>query len=1219
MKKNHFFHRVGSLLLAAALAVSLTATALAKEPPVDPPAPTNPAVPTDPVVPPDQPTPPGTLTDFTIKLPETSLLTLGIVGELKAELVPVPETAPIDPAAVTWSWSSQTLSVVGFEGGTDQDTVTLMPVQAGQSLITVSAKVNQDGKVLEKTATCLVTVQFTAAESIIIIPNDLPPMEPRAVRDLTASVSPTTADPTNVVWSSSDSNVVQLSSTTGQNVTITAGSPGKATITASSGDTAHGTCFVEVRGLVLSDTSISIPVGTNKTVGATPFGGIGTLVEWTSGNESIAFVAPGGVITGQSVGKTSITATVAGYSATCEVTVTENTANQITGSIDVGLPFSFADIASELNERSHSVLGESLSYVTNLQVDTNQGILHYGYSSPDDPGAGVGSTERYYYSNSIPGTRALSDVIFFPDSSFNGTASIRYTGYGIGNKSFTGVIRLKVEGSKDVSYTTSAQTPLLFQAADFSAICQARLGRDLSYVTFEQPQASRGTLYYNYGGQGQYSEKVTPTTQYNRTRSPYLDSVSFVPADNFTGTVRISYRCVDTSGNSFNGRVVITVVPKKTSGTGDLSYKVRGGEKVTFRAADFNNACVDTNGTTLNYVRFDLPDSSKGTLYYNYRTNSGSNSKVSDTTRYYRSGNPSLSNITFVPKTGYSGSVLIDFSGYDVRGERFDGQVSIEVSGGSGGYEEVVYTSTNGQPVTFSGTDFNEACQKANDERLDYVRFDLPPSNVGTLYYDYSNGSRNQKVSASTKYYRNSSPSLSRITFVPKAGFVGTASIDFSGYDSTGHRFSGTVLIAVDQSKNASISYSVATGGAVPFDTADFNRVSRTLTGDPLSYVRFTLPPSDRGLLCYQYNSKDGTYHSKVSSNTSYFYSSKSSALEDVTFLSDPNYSGTVEVEYTGWSTRRERFDGVVTIQVSTPTATAIQYVGCSTPISIRSSDLRNMCTSALGRELSHLRFPSLPAEEVGRLYHGYVSPNETGVPVSTGTNYYVNRAPAIDQLTFVPKAGFQGTVTLPYSGYDSTDSWFSGTIEITISNGYCVDRFTDMGGYDWAKPSVEFLYENGISTGVSSSRFDPAQNIKRGDFALMLCRAFQFQSSSTGSFTDVPPKSYYANAIGTAQSLGIVQGNKGRFMPQNPITRQDAMVMLQRALIAAGKSSSVGNTNLLSSYADGHLVSDYAKSSVASMIQLGAVQGNQSNQLNPLSPISRAEMAVILHRVLAQ
>lgn len=1209
--KKELIHRIGSFLLAAAVAASLAAPAGAADVPMLEQTTTT----EDRSGNPD----PGIeLTDFELAVPDKLVLTHGTNGELNATVKAVPDGATLEDSKIQWEWiSTQPTTVLVDDAHSKGSSALLIPQQLGITQVTAVAKLEISGKTVEKRAVCEVTVQPTAATNVVIVPSNVT-LDPQKSQILTASVEPSTADPTNVTWEVDEQgkDVVQLSATSGSSVTVTGLKPGKATITASSGGSAKGVCEVDVRGVLLSESTMTIPVGTSKTLGATPHGGIGTLVEWSSGNDSVAFVSANGEITAQSVGKTRITATVGGYSASCEITVSENTANTVTGSVDAGQSFKLSKVASELNGCSQSVLGESLNYVTNLMVPTDEGILYYGYVSPDDTGYGIGNAERYYYSSAPTGARSLSDVTFVPAPDHQGPVSIHYTGFGSGNKSFTGTIKLDVKGTADVTYTTSPKTPVQFQANDFSRVCRARTGRDLSYVTFELPSMDRGTLYYNYSGQDQYAEKVDGTTKYGRSASPYLDNVSFVPHPDYTGTLYIRYRCVDVGGGSFSGQITLIVSGKDGTGSGEINYTVRSGGEISFRSDDFNQLSRKLNRATLSYVRFELPDSSKGTLYYNYRSGSSSE-KVSDYTRYYYNNSPYISNITFVPNSGYAGTVDIKFVGYDVDGGRFDGRVSIRTA--DGGHKGTVrYSVRAGRSVTFSAADFNEACQDINRESLDYVRFELPPSSKGTLYYNYRSGNYNDKVSESGKYYRSGSPSVSDVTFVPDRGYRGLVTIYFTGYDTAGRSFGGIVEVDVDGSTvNPEIKYSVSNGGVVTFNSADFDRVSQDLTDRTLNYVRFELPNSNRGELYYDYNTSNGTYNSKVNSSRNYSRSGGSWSLDRVAFVADQTYTGLVTIPYTGWNTRGEKFTGTVDIQVSRPTANTIRYMGSSNPIRLQVSDLRLACNSLLGRELSYIQFDSLPTQQQGRLYLSYVSPSQTGTPAATGTSYYYNRAPGMDQLSFVARAGFQGKVTIPYTGVDGSGSRFSGTIEITIDSGLTPSRFSDMDRYGWAKPSVEFLFQNGIAGGVTNTQYGPSQKIRRGDFVLMLCKALQLRTGSTTSFSDVPTDSYYAWAVATAKDLGIASGNNGRFMPNEMLTRQDAMVMIKQALIAAGRSVPAGNPSVLNSYADGDKVAGYAREAVAALIQMGVVSGDNAKRLNPNAGVLRAEMAVMLHSVL--
>ena len=198
----------------------------------------------------------------------------------------------------------------------------------------------------------------------------------------------------------------------------------------------------------------------------------------------------------------------------------------------------------------------------------------------------------------------------------------------------------------------------MFQGGDFNTICRVRTGHELSYVTFTLPAASQGVLYYNYTGEAAYAEKVIDGTQYFRSRSPYLDSITFLPASGFTGSVRIDYRAVDTSGLAYNGRATINVGTGNGSTTspeeGDVNYRAAAGDPVDFRASDFNDACWEALDGTLDYVKFTEISSNQGELRYNYRSSANPGSQVSESTRYYRNDSPSISNITFVPSSDHT-------------------------------------------------------------------------------------------------------------------------------------------------------------------------------------------------------------------------------------------------------------------------------------------------------------------------------------------------------------------------------------------------------------------------------------------------------------------------------------------------------------------------------------------------------------------------------------
>lgn len=177
--------------------------------------------------------------------------------------------------------------------------------------------------------------------------------------------------------------------------------------------------------------------------------------------------------------------------------------------------------------------------------------------------------------------------------------------------------------------------------------------------------------------------------------------------------------------------------------------------------------------------------------------------------------------------------------------------------------------------------------------------------------------------------------------------------------------------------------------------------------------------------------------------------------------------------------------------------------------------------------------------------------------------------------------------------------------------------KFTDTAGYSWAEEAIEALAAKGIINGTSETTFEPGRDINRADFMLLLVRALKLEADIDSNFSDVSRDAYYYEALGIAKSLGIATGvGNGSFNPKGEISRQDLMVLVFRALKAAGKIEESGTASDLSGFADASQVTDYAVSSVAALVKLGIIKGDGSN-INPHGTATRAEAAVIIYRIL--
>ena len=991
-------------------------------------------------------------------------------------------TATVAPSNATNQslyWSSDHPEYATVENGR------VTAVAAGTAIITVAA--GDSGK----TATCTVTVTEdppAPTASIAVSPTQLT-LSVGGSDTLAAAVIPAG---TPIAWSVDNPAVVSVD----QAGKVTALAAGTATVTAKinvSGVEYTSACTVTVSAPpanpTLSNSSLSLTVGRSATL---TINGLpsGATVAWASNKATVADVS-NGTVTGRGEGSAVITATVSGGGLTapvalsCTVTVTKGGVATI--SYSVALDKTLTLDRSDFNSVCSNVYGNTLDYVK-FDRNSSKGTLYFDYNT-DDGGAKISTTTAYSYSNDAK--KPISRITFVPDGNSGDIATFTYTGWDSAGKSYNGTLEIKLTApSGDISYETSKNTAFSFNDSDFNDICKKITGASLDYVTFGSVSSSRGTLYFDYGGSDQ--KKLSTSTKCYYNDSPYLNNVTFVPAENYTGTFSISYSGRSNARDLFSGSVEITV--RKSGST--ISYSVAPNKTLSLDDSDFNDYCKDETGYNMEYVKLTPPSSSKGSLYYRYGE-SRYEEKVSSSDKYYRSSSPKLDDITFVPDDDYNGTVSIPFSGESTNGSKFSGTMKIRV--GDAGEGDITYTAPAGSPVTFNDGQFNDYCKDMTEYSLDYVRFTLPSSSKGTLYYQYDK-SGEKKVSSTTSYYRSSSPHLEDVTFVPADDFDGTAEISFTGRNTDGGSFSGTVTI---------------------------------------SY----------------------------------------------TSIKDP---------------------------------AVVRYSTTSAPVTFQSKDFQAACDARGSGSLSAVKF-DLPSTAMGKLYYGYTSPSQYSGLVVPGISFPAdNSVASLSAVTFVPKAGFNGTATVTYTGTDSKGNTFTGKVEITVTPSTQSRRFTDMGSHGWAVASVDFLYEGGVTTGTSATTYGPSLNITRGDFILMLYRAFNLSATASDGFKDVPANSYYAQAIAVAKALGIAQGGSdGTFRPTDPLTREDAMVFLYRTLSRTGKTLPEAPASYLNRFSDGNTTSSYAQGSVASLVQAGIIQGDNNGRLNPKGSLTRAEMAIILHRVL--
>jgi len=276
-----------------------------------------------------------------------------------------------------------------------------------------------------------------------------------------------------------------------------------------------------------------------------------------------------------------------------------------------------------------------------------------------------------------------------------------------------------------------------------------------------------------------------------------------------------------------------------------IEFTVGSGEELVFDEGDFNDVCEDLTGETLDYVYFDPPSSSKGILYYDY--DGSDQDEVDDSDEYYydEDDGDAIGDVSFVADDDYDGTVTISYIGCDTDGNDFSGEIVIDISGDedAGSADTIYLSGTAGSGIPLIASYFNTKCEDLTDDSLSYVKFTLPSSLIGTLYYGYTSaGSYTSEADASTKYYYSQAYYLKNVSFVPAGNDAGTATITYTGYAAGGTSYTGEVYITFTASSSSSSSAAstltplaanaaavptsskvVVNGSIIPFDAYNIN------------------------------------------------------------------------------------------------------------------------------------------------------------------------------------------------------------------------------------------------------------------------------------------------------------------------------------------------------------------------------------------------------------
>lgn len=442
---------------------------------------------------------------------------------------------------------------------------------------------------------------------------------------------------------------------------------------------------------------------------------------------------------------------------------------------------------------------------------------------------------------------------------------------------------------------------------------------------------------------------------------------------------------------------------------------------------------------------------------------------------------------------------------------------------------------------------------------------------------------------------------------------------------------------AREEPSPSQIIYVTAPGEPIFFRSEDFEDFCQQATGHELQCVSFSYLSPRSGSLWYIAEEGEKQITPDV-----ILYPYHAPVLSRAWFQPNSRFTGQAELSFTLTSRKEETVSGSLLLYVppeldvspETSLGEADQVAKVGEPVSL--GDLFPFRTTSKD-EVELLAFDgvkvtsvtlTLPLSSQGSLWLNYgdsdarkLLPEEALSPEGMESFYALSFVPAHKEVDTVSlqytvssgrkKAAYTGTLTLHFADDKIPIRPPASTPEPAPA------RFTDMAGWEWAFSAAEELNARfALRLEQEDTLFRPGDHATRMEVLHSLVQTAYPGNYDPGvtTFPDLPQDPSYARSAAFAFVRGLALGDEaGRLNPDDPITRQDALVLLYRALLDQNRELPAPGD--LSQFSDQDALAPYARETAGVLLAAGILQGDEAHQLQPRSPITRAEMAVLICR----
>ena len=1152
--------------------------------------------------------------DFAISGTTHELTGVGATTQLQA--IGQPENA-----TVTWDSTNKSVATVSDDG-------LVTAVASGSTTIKASytPAAEESQPATPVTATWNINVVILA-EQVTITDKTKSTMYLGTSDTLSATVLPENATNREVTWSSSNSSVVEINSTTGA---IKAKSAGTSTITATAKDASKKSDSFEitvqndtVKTATIAENTMQVPYGTtqksvintlkDKTINVTYQNG-GTaevkVNDWSCSNYSATGIGETYTFTAAAPYNTvTVSVQVVKAKVTENVVLDAGTVSLGTAQTALNLPVTATvKLNSETTATINIGSGADYSWVCDSTYKPNEKGT---YTFTATLNSGKSETRFDMDGHSVKVSVRVADYIPVTKTA---TASLNYT---------------KTNNYIDLKST--------IQDAVQKQI-QQRLGTSNSYtVTVEDLQLTSSKKYGSVG-----NTAATKTIF-------YVDSG--INIESTSVTQDFTYYVSASDGQKYTGSLTLTIY----SGTFNITASTSTSDPIVYFSSTNGiaakiKAAFETrnNGTSPAYIEFGSigkNDDERGEL------RDGNGDSVEDGTYTFGSSDEdydSVYNVYFVP-TGHSGNFEIDYTAYagsSKRSNSMSGTIKIDCTKmlvvwlndmGAGETQNLSASSIQEQVTEILDTN-------KNSYTLDTVSLNKP--STGTIY----DGSNKKLTTTKTV----DAEDLDDYTYEAPAKVPSTSlvtikfSVKCTRDDSTRNETASGVML-FNLTKKADITITAPANDAALLGSDVFqsyfekNASSTYRKNYEACYVVFTGAPNSNtsGYLYDGY--KSGIINgSKIKSpNGKKFALTDISAYDKNAYDLDNTYYVPGTRNCTGGTFEIYGVKTGITIKSSTRFTKlcegSIDYVVGSAAAAItgtiNASNYMQMTPSAFTKADKNATYVIFTAQPTGgKLVYNY---NRTtpGVvkEISLNTPYYITYSAAnanyyLGYVSFVPAytavKGVTSVIDIPCTIYNTSKTGTAASVKISVVSATKSAKFTDVGvAYMPYADSIDFLYNCGITTGTSTtgSIYNPTGTVTRGEWITMLYRAAGSPKMSNKiPFTDVTATNSYSwcyDAVRWAYQNNICQGTGATtFSPAMKLDRQQIVTFMYNYAVKYNGGNGAGSS--ISGYSDAASVASWAKAPMEWAVknQYYTVVGTR---LQPTDSANRAEVALYMHRLL--